>query len=146
MLNQRVLWQGRQPRSTCIFQSASGNPPQLSCALGALPARGAYTEGFLSQHKQMDGWAAICKEQSQDLISSTVNCWEAVFITRDVKSMAPCRAATAHRCAGETLHLSRQLCWAYYMRHNRFCYNSQVSGNNTLPAPHFQCLTYQLHP
>lgn len=49
-----------------------------AAALALCLPRGANTEGCLSQHQQMDGWAAICKEQSPGLIGSTVNCYEAV--------------------------------------------------------------------
>lgn len=143
VLDQRVFW-GRAGQGR-IFQSTLCSPPQLGCWSWPLPAQGGLHGGLLVT-AQRDGWAAICEEQSQGLMSSAVNCSEAVFITRDIKSMAPCKAATAHPRAVRHFICLAALLWLITRGIIAFVTHSQVSGKGILPALHFQCPTYQLHP
>lgn len=136
MLYQRVFCGRAGSHGTLASFRASCSPPQLGCCSGALPAQGGQHGGLLVT-APADGWMG-CHLQGAESRPDWLHC--------ELLQSCPCKAATAHRRAGKTLHLSRQLCSAYYMRHDCFCYTFTGIRKRHLPAPHFQCPTYQLHP
>ena len=103
---------GRQPQNTCMFQRAAHVVHHSwAASLGALPAQGKPEQSSACHSTNPDdGWAAICEEQSQGLISSTVNCYEAVFMTTEIKLWLPAWLQQPPAMLGKTLHLSGQVC------------------------------------